>query len=313
MLDNFNAFFVLIAVDQELSSSTDGNNDIVAYIQLQKSIADAKKYDLSAARATLAFWEVLQGNQPDLSRMNELSTQINKSMGQAYEAFRLLMRLNANSISVLRMYAGFLLDLANEPEQARLMLTRADELEDQQSKDHHESGLDMTTLDDRHAIVSISAELKTLGTIIQGVFESSRVCFAWAVLLIFTALLFFDLSSECDCFAPAWLLQDRARRSQHHGDCAVAVFDAPPVVPEALHGHWRLDRPQHVPLCVCAAQVGFSDSASAICSRGIERGGARISGRAQGKRESVSYCAHRSELQCDELHGRTRGDVWSAA
>ena len=185
-------FILFYRHHQEVSSNSDGNTDIVAYIQLQKSIADAKKYDLSAARATLAFWEVLQGNQPDLSRMNELSTQINKSMGQAYEAFRLLMRLNANSISVLRMYAGFLLDLANEPEQARLMLTRADELEDQQSKDHHESGLDMTTLDDRHAIVSISAELKTLGTIIQGVFESSRVCFSWAVLLIVAVLLFLD-------------------------------------------------------------------------------------------------------------------------
>ena len=107
--------------------------------------------------------------QPDLGRMNELSTEINKSMSQAHDAFRALMRMNASSIPVLRMYAGFLLDLANEPDQARLMLTRADELEDLQSKNHSETAtLDLSALDDRHSIISISGDHKTLGTIIQG-------------------------------------------------------------------------------------------------------------------------------------------------
>jgi hypothetical protein len=45
--------------------------------------------------------------------MNDLAELINVSMISAYDAFRRLMRLSSNSVPVLRMYASFLIDLAN--------------------------------------------------------------------------------------------------------------------------------------------------------------------------------------------------------
>jgi PAS domain S-box-containing protein len=101
--------------------------------------------------------------------MNDLAELINVSMISAYDAFRRLMRLSSNSVPVLRMYASFLIDLANEPDQARALLARAEELEDQQSKEHTDAGIESSggALDDRHAIVSISADPKKLGQILQ--------------------------------------------------------------------------------------------------------------------------------------------------
>jgi PAS domain S-box-containing protein len=99
--------------------------------------------------------------------MNDLSKKINNSMNLAHHSFKQLMRLNANSIPVLRQYSGFLLDLANEPEQARVMLARADELEDEQSKVHADGALDANSFNDRQAVVSVSAEPKTLGQVMQ--------------------------------------------------------------------------------------------------------------------------------------------------
>jgi PAS domain S-box-containing protein len=139
---------------------------------MQKTMADAKKYDEQAVRHTLSFWDVLLSSHPDLNRMNDLVEMINMNMSSAYESFRRLMRLSGgNSIPVLRMYAGFLLDVANDPVLGHELLVRAEELEDQQSKDHSEGTQEtangVPSLDDRHAIVSISGELKKLGTIFQ--------------------------------------------------------------------------------------------------------------------------------------------------
>jgi PAS domain S-box-containing protein len=169
--ENFAIFFFRKATHESFSGGG-GNSDILQYIQMQKTMADAKKYDEQAVRHTLSFWDILLTSQPDLNRMNDLAELINSSMLSAMSAFKLMMRLSGgNSIAVLRMYAGFLLDVANEPTYGHELLVRAEELEDLQSKEHSEGTQEnangVPSLDDRHAIVSISGEMKKLGTIFQ--------------------------------------------------------------------------------------------------------------------------------------------------
>jgi PAS domain S-box-containing protein len=170
-VDETFSIYYLRKLAHESFSGGEGNTDILQYIQMQKTLADAKKYDEISVRHTLAFWDVLLSSQPELNRMNEFAELINSSMLSASEAFRRLMRLSGgNSIPVLRMYASFLLDVANELEHANDLLTRAEELENAHSKDHGENGMDGAvgpSLDDRHAIVSISADLKKLGQILS--------------------------------------------------------------------------------------------------------------------------------------------------
>ena len=67
---------------QELTADTDGNTDVVAYLQMQKFVTDATKFDRSASQNTLKFWEILLAD-PDLNRLNRLSIDINKSMSRA--------------------------------------------------------------------------------------------------------------------------------------------------------------------------------------------------------------------------------------
>lgn len=169
--ESFSIYFLRKSAHESFSGG-DGNTDILQYIQMQKALSDAKKYDELSVRHTLAFWDVLLSSQPELIRMNDLAESINTTMISAYDAFRRLMRLSGgNSIPVLRMYASFLLNIANEPDHGLELLSRAEELEDQQSKEHSEGAMDGggvgPTLDDRHAIVSISADMKRLGQIVQ--------------------------------------------------------------------------------------------------------------------------------------------------
>jgi hypothetical protein len=49
-----------------------------------------------------------------VGRLSDIAAELNENMRSAQESFRSLMVQNANSVQVLRMYASFLIDVANE-------------------------------------------------------------------------------------------------------------------------------------------------------------------------------------------------------
>ena len=250
-----------------LSNSDHKSHPSFTQEQMQKTLSDAKKYDELSVHHTLGFWvlffvahtllqsatlfsslyvlqDVLLSTQPELNRLNDLAELLNATMISAFDSFRRLMRLSGgNSIPVLRMYAGFLLDVANESDQGREYLTRAEELEDQQSKDHSEGALDGggvgPTLDDRHAIVSISADMKKLGQVCRRFFvdilsscvRSTDDCFVRLHPLCSRA----DSASQCNRASPAGIQQVRDDQSQREHDHSSSIRHASPGL-EYQHG-----------------------------------------------------------------------------
>lgn len=118
--------------------------------------------DENATRFQLTFWNELLLANPDLNRLQELASKIGSSISIAQESFVKLLKLNSNSTQVLRMYASFMLDVQNQPERAQVMSRRADELEETQSRMHHDNS-DFSLLDDRAAVISISGDRDHLG------------------------------------------------------------------------------------------------------------------------------------------------------
>lgn len=111
--------------------------------------------------------------------MQDLSFTIQNSMNTTNEAYKVLMRLNSSSEKgiasfhiyihiVLRMYASFLIDVMNRPEEANIMLRRADELEEAAARTHKDSdGENGGLLGDRTAIISISSAPTHIGEVID--------------------------------------------------------------------------------------------------------------------------------------------------
>lgn len=55
------------------------------------------------------FWNELLQPQTDVGRLSDMAEQLNTAMIDAQESFRSLLKQNANSTQVLRMYASFLI------------------------------------------------------------------------------------------------------------------------------------------------------------------------------------------------------------
>lgn len=88
-----------------------------------------------------SFWSELASKHPDLQRVQAIGTAINKGIAEAQESFRELLILAPQSASVIRQYADFLLELANDPTRGMELLADAEQMEDEHSK-HHSAAAD---------------------------------------------------------------------------------------------------------------------------------------------------------------------------
>jgi len=84
----------------------------------------------------LNFWTELSNKHPDLLRVQQVGTTINQMIADTRETFKELLNLAPQSSSVMRSYADFLLELANDPSRATELLDDAEQLEDERSKAH---------------------------------------------------------------------------------------------------------------------------------------------------------------------------------
>jgi len=82
----------------------------------------------------LAFWSVLCDKHPDLAALSLAGRQIQEALGDAEATFKDLLTMAPTSVPVLRAFAAFNLELANNPGLAAELLSDADNLEEETSK-----------------------------------------------------------------------------------------------------------------------------------------------------------------------------------
>jgi hypothetical protein len=121
---------------QEAFASGEMNLEVIQYLNFQQTISEARRFDESATKYQSMFWQELLKASTEVTRLNLIATELNTSMAQAQLAFQKLMRQNPNSPQVLRMYASYLIEIANENIQGNRLISRADEIEDQRAKSH---------------------------------------------------------------------------------------------------------------------------------------------------------------------------------
>jgi hypothetical protein len=71
---------------------------------------------------------------PDLARLQRTGVQITTALSGCRAIFNDLTVLAPQSAPVMREYAGFLLELANDPRKATELLTDAEQIEDERSR-----------------------------------------------------------------------------------------------------------------------------------------------------------------------------------
>ncbi len=165
--ESFTCFYFRKQNEEQFQAS-EGNVDVLAYLNFQQTLTAARRYDEIATMHQCLFWQELLKQSTDVGRLGAISSDLSDALQVATDAFAKLTRLNGQSVQVLRMHASFLMDVANDVLTGAKMIAKADELEEERVKSH-ERGEDASNdiFDDTNALISISADLTTLGEIID--------------------------------------------------------------------------------------------------------------------------------------------------
>lgn len=130
----------------------------------------------SAYRNLLTLWEVLDTARPDLFDIQTSGDSLRTVLARMHYLFRNLLRINPDSATVLRAYADFLLNLANDPSKAAECVNKADRIEEVHAKQHNKPVShivfkalvteQLSLMDDTAATVAISADTTNMGEIL---------------------------------------------------------------------------------------------------------------------------------------------------
>jgi PAS domain S-box-containing protein len=134
---------------------------------------------IMAARALiLQFWSILQEKSPDFEKLSVIGSKITLQLRNTQDSLVKLLDMAPQSASVMRLYANFLLELANDPKKAAELLADADQIEDEQSRNHGAAtaesdillGLAVPDFDlsgETACILRVSAQSGMVGTIVE--------------------------------------------------------------------------------------------------------------------------------------------------
>ena len=168
-LDEMFSIYYFHRLNEDTFSTEGGNRDVIAFIELNKYSADAKRWDEDATRYQLRFWDTLLEPEPDLFRLSTLAGRINSAIANAQDAFRRLIKLTSANPSpeVLRTYASFLMDVASDERQGQILLRRAEEAEETRMHENTAEQAQGGSFDDRSASIYMSCNAKDPGTILS--------------------------------------------------------------------------------------------------------------------------------------------------
>lgn len=182
------SFFVQLRMhelrEQQLTQpagSADGTTTKAALTGVDRAVFDQQWQEVQrlykkAYRSLVSVWDVLHDARPDLRQLLETGRRLQRVLTRMQALFDSLVLINPDSVAVLRAYADFLLNLANNPQQANELVNRADRLDEVQSSAglvnvQHFRVLDVTNdqlnaLDDSAATLTVNTDPRALGEVL---------------------------------------------------------------------------------------------------------------------------------------------------
>jgi PAS domain S-box-containing protein len=103
-------------------------------VRCENLLAQSREQVVETRALLLSFWSGLGEKVPDLGTMQAVGTNVNVSIRTTTATFEELLALAPQNASVMRQFAEFLLDLANDRKRASELLADAEQIEDEQSR-----------------------------------------------------------------------------------------------------------------------------------------------------------------------------------
>ncbi|KAJ3030524.1 hypothetical protein HDV00_008863 [Rhizophlyctis rosea] len=122
--------------------------NVAAYVEVQSMERQAVESHLESLLAMKAFWSFLTQDQFDAAALPAYLDLMHRTQDTAHKFYEKLVARYPRSKNTLRMYAKYLIVVANNPETGQELLMRADEIEAQEERDVRERAV-VTTLTER--------------------------------------------------------------------------------------------------------------------------------------------------------------------
>ncbi|KAJ4461287.1 hypothetical protein PAPYR_2325 [Paratrimastix pyriformis] len=106
--------------------------NVMSVFTFKRHFSMAQKNHEAAKTALRDFCEALLAAQPDQGRIIDLTAAIVDSEAKARQYYELLLESHSNSVQVLRAYGSLLRDIYHDEDAAKVLLSRADLIEDDQ-------------------------------------------------------------------------------------------------------------------------------------------------------------------------------------
>lgn len=155
-------------------STITGKMTVERRMRFEQLLSRSRVEVIAARQLVFNFWSNLSEKSPDLAKLSVVGVQINKALASTNDIFKELLELAPQSASVMRQYAEYLLELANDPRKAQELLSDAEQIEEEQSKSHQSADTDIIfgapvadfdLSGESAALMRVSASLDDVGTI----------------------------------------------------------------------------------------------------------------------------------------------------
>lgn len=128
------AFMRQEAIIAAETDTTTARMTVQKRIELEE-LTQLSRHQVNTTRTlVLGFWESLSARHPDLAKLQATGISINKALAETDVTFKRLMVLAPQSPSLLRAYAEYLLELANDSRRGMELINDAEQIEDEQSR-----------------------------------------------------------------------------------------------------------------------------------------------------------------------------------
>jgi hypothetical protein len=175
VLDELYACYYFRKLSEQEFVASEENVDIINYCTFEQCHADTKRLDERCTRAILSFWQELLSSHYDMSRLHRIANTINAAMSIAQDKYKRLIKLNSTSESILRQYASFLIEIANDTVQGTMYTIKADELEDTRTKTTASHTRRDALLDADNAVIVASGDRLSMGEIVNANLGASKM------------------------------------------------------------------------------------------------------------------------------------------
>jgi PAS domain S-box-containing protein len=124
------------AVDEEEAATNTVRTSVIRRLQFDRLQTEAEGLSMKARSMTLDYWTECCEKRPDMDRLQTIGTDIIGTLRACDNVFTQLQDLAPQSAAVMRAYADYLLDIANDPRKALELLQTAEQIEEDESKLH---------------------------------------------------------------------------------------------------------------------------------------------------------------------------------